>query len=648
MLKVMREQFKNLKIVLWFVVFVFVLLIFVDWGSGRQKSRGMAGIAARVGNVAISESQFLKEMRSTEDRYRKVYGKQYESIRDKIDLGSITIQNLVDRQLLVDEAHAMGLEVTDKELLAKIQSMDAFKRQDGSFVGEDLYKRILRANQMNSEEFEDALRHDLLLQRLQDAMASAIIIPDATLEREYRKRNETASFDTLFINVSSALPKVQATEADARAYYEAHKEEFSHPEQRQLQYLLVDDARLRHTLTVTDAQIKEYYDTHKDEFEHPEEVKAAHILIRPKTQDEAGWKAAAAKAQEVYKKAVAPGADFAALAREYSEDPGSKATGGDLGWFPRGRMVKEFEDAVFALKKGEISHPVRSQFGYHIIKLEDRRPAGEKPLDEATDEIRQKLLEGLADSEGSRRAQALREKIDAAKLATKEQWQDLAKENPAVTSNLTPFFAADEPIPGLGQDPELLAEVDKAKAGSVGGPRRTNRGWIVYRVAEVRPAGILPFEEAKAEAMEGAKRGKAIAQLKQELEGARAQLTGASFAKEAQALGGVQQEVKDHPRGTPIAGLGTSAALEDAVFATPVGEVTPVVVVGKRGVAVARVTAKKQVTPEQFAKEKGKLRQAMVQDEVQQVMSAFLAEAKRQHPVTINTEIVNRFKPQEG
>jgi peptidyl-prolyl cis-trans isomerase D len=647
MLKLMRDNLKNLKWILWFVVFIFVLLIFVDWGSGRGRSRGlMAGVAAKVGSVTISENDFLKELRATEDRYRQLYGKQFDKLKNQLDIPSMTMQSLINHTLLERVAEKMGIVVTDREVLDRIQAIPAFRREDGSFVGAQLYERILRANQSSPEEFEASLRSSLLVEKLMEALQSGIVIPNAELEREYRRRNESASFEVLFVPLDKVLDKVTVSDADAHAYYDAHHDRFTHPEQRQLQYLLVDNSRLDRGLTVPDAQIAEYYKSHTSEFTTPEEVHASHILIRPKTMDDAGWKAAEARAKEVDAKAHAAGADFAALARQYSDDQGSKANGGDLGWFPRGRMVKEFENAVFALKPGQVSGLVKSQFGYHIIKLEARKPAGVRPLDEVRDEIRAKLVEGMADAEGNRRATALREKIDAAKLTTEAQWHTLTSD--VVTSNLTPYFAKGETIPGLGRDPELLSEVNAAKVGFIGGPRRSARGWIVYRVAHVRPAGTTPFAEAEAEAKEGAKHAKALELLSKELEGERSSLAAGPLESQASALGGTVQKVTDHKRDTPIAGVGPSPALEEAVFATPQGGLTPVIAIGQRGVAVARVTAKKTMDPAAFAREKDALRTSMVQDELQRLLGSLLAEARREHPVTINTELLDRFKRREA
>ncbi len=646
MLKTLRDQFKHLKWILWFVVFLFVFFIFVDWGTGRARTRGLAGLAARVGNVSISEAQFLKEMRNTEERYRSMYGDKYEAIREQLDLAAMTVQSMVDRYLLMDVASKMGLEVGDKELLDKITSYPAFKRSDGSFVGEDLYGRILRANQTSPDEFEEGLRQELLLEKLQQTLAAGILIPASEVEKEYRRRNETASFEVLFVPSTREPAGLTVTDAEAKAYYDAHQDRFSHPKQWQLRYLLVDDTKLSRTLSVADAQISEYYTSHQQEFQQPEQIHVRHILIRPKTQDDAGWKDALARASEAHAKVVAPGADFAALAKQYSDDPGSKDSGGDLGWLARGRTVKEFEDAAFSLKPGEISEPVKSQFGYHTLKLEGKKPGGIRPLSEAREQVRQKLLEGLADGEGNRRATALREKIDAGKLTTEEQWHSLT--NDIVTSNVTPFFGQDEAIAGIGRDPEVLAEVTAAKEGFLGGPRRSSRGWFVYRVAKIRPAGVTPFAEAKDEARQAAMRVKALEALAKDVESRRAALSSDPLGAQAGALGATVQTVTDHHRGDSTASVGISRALDEAVFATPVNSLSPVVTVGERGVSIARVTAKKPFDADGFAKAKAALAASMVKEELNQMLTSLLAEAKRANPVVINPEVTDRFKPKHG
>jgi parvulin-like peptidyl-prolyl isomerase len=275
--------------------------------------------------------------------------------------------------------------------------------------------------------------------------------------------------------------------------------------------------------------------------------------------------------------------------------------------------------------------------------LEEKRAARLRPLDEVRDLIRYKLTESLADAEASKRATALKEKVVADKRARAEDWQALA--DSVVSSNVTPFFSLDEGVvPGLGRDPAFLEELKGAKEGFVGGPRRTPRGWVVYRVEKTRKAGKTPFTEAKEEAMEGARRLKAVQKLQEELASKR----GQPLAQLAEAFGAQVVPVNQFHRGTSVPGVGLAAALEEAVFATPVGGVTQPVAVGERGVALAQVKEKKVATPQEVAAARESLRESLAQDQLQKLFDTLLAEAKRRHPVAINQELVARFKPRQG
>ena len=647
MLKLMRERFRDLKFVLWFVVIIFVLLIFVDWGAGRldRSGRGLEGVAAKVGDQIISEAEFLRELRSSEDRFRQMYGQQYETFRKQLDVPAMTLKGMVDRALLVQTADRVGLRISDQEVLDKILSFEVFRRPDGGFVGSELYRRILRGSHTTPEEFEAALRQEMVLERLQQSLAASVVVSDAEVTAEFKRRNETASGTALFVSLTRKLAEVTATDAEGKAFYDANPSRFSHPDQWQVRYLLVDRAKLRRAISVSDSQIEEHYRSHLQDYRSEEEVRARHILVKPVTPDAAGDEAARARASQIRKEALKPGADFAALARQYSEDDGSKAAGGDLGFFPRARMVEEFSQAAFALEPGGVSEPVRSQFGYHVIKVEERRPAGQKPLEEVRELIRNTIADSLADGEGSRRAAALREKIDAAKLTTEEQWKALVDD--VVTSNVTPFFERTDFIPGFGRDPEMMAEVFAAKEGFIGGPRRTSRGWIVYRVVAVRKAGVTPFEEAKLQALEAVKRQKALEAVAAELEGRRAGLVAGDLEAAATALGGQVEKFADHRRGAAISGVGASQALDAAVFTTPVGGLTPVVKIADRGATVIRVTAQTLADAAQLERDRASLRDSLVQTEVQRLQQSMLTEAKREQAVTINAALLARFRPEQ-
>ncbi len=644
-LKLMRDNLKHLKWVLWFVVIVFVLLVFVDWGSGRGQ-QGPSNVAVQVGDHVVTEQQFLREVRENEQRLRNLYGDQWEQFRSMVNIAEQTAQQIIQRELLMEEARKAGLVVSERELQDQILSYQAFRRKDGSFVGQDIYARILRANQTTPEQFEARLREDLLIQKLQNTVRQAVLLSDEEVEQEIRKRRETADLDVIVIPVRQFLGEVTAGDAEVQAYYEAHRDEFTRPEQRVIRYLVVETNTLRRLLPVNDAEIKSYYEDHIDEFKESEQAHARHILIRvvPGAGPDADAEAKV-RAEQVAKLARS-GVDFATLAEKHSEDPGSRSRGGDLGWFGRGSMVKEFEDAVFGAKPGDIVGPVKSQFGYHIIRVEGFRPARVKPLDEVKDEVRFRLLESRAAAEAERRAAELARAIERERPDTDEAWQKIADEDEAVASFVSPPFGADEVIPGIGQNPELRSAVFEARVGDIGGPVPISRGWMVWQLKEIRPAGVPPLDEIRDRVAAKVMGEKALAAAKAKGEElARRWREGAEAAELAREVGGTVSPVRAHRRGQPIPGVGPSAALDQLVFEAANGDVVGPVALDENTVAVAKVIALTTLSPEEVRSALASTRASLETERANEILGALLERRRKETVITVDQRLIERFTP---
>ncbi len=644
-LKLMRDNLKHLKWVLWFVVIVFVLLVFVDWGSGRGQ-QGPSNVAVQVGDHVVTEQQFLREVRENEQRLRNLYGDQWEQFRSMVNIAEQTAQQIIQRELLMEEARKAGLVVSERELQDQILSYQAFRREDGSFVGQDVYARILRANQTTPEQFEARLREDLLIQKLQNIVRQAVLLSDEEVEQEIRKQRETADLDVIVIPVRQFLGDVSAGDAEVQAYYDAHRDEFTRPEQRVIRYLVVETNTLRRLLPVNDAEIKSYYEDHIDEFKEGEQAHARHILIRvvPGAGPDADAEARV-KAEQVAKLARS-GVDFATLAEKHSEDPGSKSRGGDLGWFGRGSMVKEFEDAVFGAKPGDIVGPVKSQFGYHIIKVEGFRPARVKPLDEVKDEVRFRLLESRAAAEAEKRAAELARTIEREKPDTDEAWQKIADEDEAVASFVSPPFGADEVIPGIGQNPELRSAVFEARVGDIGGPVPISRGWMVWQLKEIKPAGVPPLDEIRDRVAAKVMGEKALAAAKAKGEElARRWREGAEAAELAKEVGGTVSPARAHRRGQPIPGVGPSAALDQLVFEAANGDVVGPVALNENTVAVAKVLALTTLSPEEVRSALASTRTSLEAERANEILGALLEKRRKETVITVDQQLIERFAP---
>jgi peptidyl-prolyl cis-trans isomerase D len=645
-LKWLRDNLRHLKFILWGVVAVFVLLVFVDWGAGRAGGGG-GGAAVQVGTTKVSEQEFLDEMRRLDQRFAQIYGERWNDIRSQVDLAGQTASYFIDRELQLAEARRIGLKVPPTELREAILANPSFQREGGEFVGAETYERIVRAYfRMSTQAFEQRLAEDLMIGKLNALAERTAWVSDGEVEREYRRQRDVADLEILQLRYEPFLAGADATEAEARAAYERDAESYRRDEQRAIRYLLVETAKLRRLLPVEATELRAYYDEHKDEFLEGEQANARHILIRVAPDADQVALAEAELLASGVAQIARSGADFAELAAKRSQDPGSKDSGGDLGWFARGRMVKEFEDAVFAAKPGEIVGPIRSQFGFHIIRVEGFRPAHQRPFEEVEEQVRFAVVEGRAVAEAEARAAALSRRLASAKPQTDEAWQAIADEDEAVVLNRSPLFAAGEPIPGTVPDTSLTTQAFAAEVGALGGPLAVPRGWIVWQLAEVRPEGVRPFEEVRAEVEQAVRRDKALALAADRgREIAARWRAGQDPAVLAEELGTTLIVDSDHRRDTTVSSLGAIPAIDDAVFAAAVGDVVGPLPAGARGVVVVRVADLQLADPAGLAAERESLRARLMAERAGRLLRASLNERRRDTVITVDNQLLQRFAP---
>ncbi len=647
-LKWLRDNLRHLKFILWGVVLVFVLLVFVDWGAGRAGGGGDGIAAVRVGNRSISETEFLDEMRRLDQRFSQIYGEQWNELRGQIDLARQTANLFVDRELQLAEARRIGLTVSREELQELILEDPSFRNESGDFVGTETYKRIIRAYfRTTPETFEQRLTEDILIGKLNTLAERNVWISDEEVDREFRRQRELSDFDVVQIRYEPFLAEVEISESDARAAFEATAEDYRRDEERTIRYLLVETSRLRRTLPIEEVELRAYYDQHVDEFLEGEQASARHILFRLAPNATELQRGEAELRANGVATIARSGADFAILASEHSEDPGSKDIGGDLGWFGRGQMVPEFENVVFSAKPGDIVGPVKSQFGFHVIKVEGFRPEHQQPFEEVQEQIRFRVLEDRAVAEAEVRAGVLARRLKSEGLKTEEQWQAVADEDEAVVLNQSPSFSAGEAIAGASDGPELADAAFSSSVGDVAGPVAVPRGWIVWQLADVRPAGVPPFEDVRLQVEQKLRRERAVGlatdrgrQLAERWRG------GEEASTLATEYGSNVTEARRHRRGQVVGTLGVMPGLDAAVFAASEGDVIGPITAGiAGGVVVAKVSALDLVDPVELATSRGDLRARLMTERGAQLMRSIVNERRRDTVVTVDEELLQRFAP---
>ncbi|MBB4011022.1 peptidyl-prolyl cis-trans isomerase D [Niveibacterium umoris] len=389
------------------------------------------------------------------------------------------------------------MRATPEALQQTIVGIPAFQ-EDGKF-SRKRYEQMLAARGYSPARFEAGLAQDLAQQQLIGGVARSAIVPAAVVDRWLTLQDESRDVAMWQLPASNYLAQVKLPGDAAKKEYEASRSSFATPEQVKVEYLLLSQDDLAAQVTVSDEDIRKQYDTNKDRYSAPEERHARHILIEAAKDAGADKRAAAkSKAEGLLKQLQQKPDSFAALAKANSQDPGSAANGGDLGFFGRGAMVKPFEDAAFALKPGQLSGVVETDYGYHIIRLEEIRGGGVKSFDQAKPEIAQELKRTgaakryaeIADSFGNtvyEQPDSLKPAADKYKLALRQsEWvaKD-AKGLPAPFNNekvMTALFSAD-----------AVKNRRNTEAIDLG-----NNALVSLRVVEHKDAAVRPFEEVRA------------------------------------------------------------------------------------------------------------------------------------------------------
>ncbi len=488
MLYFMRHSMKS--IVMWFIIAAFLGTIFYAWGM-RSTGGGDGGQnwIATVEGEDITPAEFENELRQMEAQLRDLP----PSLLKQLNLKEQVLNNLINQRILLGKAEEMGIQVTDQEIAASIQASPFFQ-QNGAFSSQ-AYRTVLAQSRMTPSAFEKRQREALLIQKLQDLIQDSTKVTDEEIREDYLYNNETVVAEYVLIRFEDHRPDKDPSEEVLQSYFAKQKETFRTQEMINAAYCYITPQDFFDQIDVPEAEVERFYQDNQDQYVQTEKVRARHILIRvPQDADEATTDGARKKIEKVLEEAKASD-DFAGLAQKNSEDS-TAAKGGDLGFFEKGQMVEPFEQAAFALEPGEVSPVIRTEFGFHIIKMEERQEAKEKSLDEVRDEIlrelkfdqamrmvRKKSMRLYAEI---RKGKDFREAIDESKLSIRE----------------TGFFSRkDTRMQGVPVDlaQRFSEEAFAADEKGVGGVIKGERGYLLLKVEERKSPRIPSLEEVRSE-----------------------------------------------------------------------------------------------------------------------------------------------------
>ena len=529
MLEFLRKRAQSLIIQ---AIVVIIALVFIFWGVGTNLMNKQEA-AIVVDDEEIRFQQFQKAYDQAYTRLAQQFGGTVpKGLADSLNIKQQVIGQLTQESLLRQGGQEMGLMVSSREIQNEIENMVQF--QDNGSFSIERYQTILASNRLSPEKYEQSLRYELLGNKtVENISAFSQVTTDFEIEELYRLEKETVSVSYVLFPPDSYLADIEVVDDELAAWYEANGENYKTEKEIKVGYLpfLYDDIGAK--ITVEDDQIAAYYDEHLTEYQIPEKRHARHILFQAASDaSEQTHQQQLAKAEEIREKARS-GEDFAALAQAHSEGP-TAATGGDLGFFTEGQMVKPFNDAVFSMETGEISDVVKTDFGYHIIKLEEIQLGGVKSLTEAKEEITAKLQLEQAKPMAFQLANSTYEGI--IESGSLKAFLDKQTETRLVE---TDFFKRSSPPEGIISDPAFLDRAFGLKENELSSIVETADGYVIISAQQTKEPQVPDLAGVREEVEEAYRAEKAAEKAKQEAEQliAEAQGDGASFEQSAGARG---------------------------------------------------------------------------------------------------------------
>ncbi|MET0533522.1 MAG: SurA N-terminal domain-containing protein [Steroidobacter sp.] len=475
-----------------------IAVVFIFWGIDFQSNS--ASFAAKVDGERIPVETVRRAWQQRQSQLQQMLRNEIPAEIAKAQQTAL-LDQYIQQTLLTKRANDLGYKVNDQALAKRVMEIPQFQ-VDGKFSA-DRYTALLRSNGLTEARFEADLQTELLIEQLQNGVVDSSFTLPYELERRYALEKQQREIDYALVSASEFLPTLKITDEQIQKYYEQNGNQFLTTETVDLQYLELTRAQAEASVVVTDEALKDHYEQIKDRFQTSERRKARHILIT--ATDGLDDAAAQKKAQELTDKAKG-GADFAQLAKDTSKDPGSATNGGDLDWAERGMFVGPFEEALFGMQPGEIRGPVKTQFGYHVLKLENVEAGHQRTFDEARADVEAEFRKDKAQTSFYDESQ----KLGDAAFAALTELDSVAKSMKLPIREIKGYTR--EGGGELGQDPEVAKvvfsdDVLERRQNSSVIPVGEDKA-VVLRVVAHKPAEPRPIAEVRTQ-IEGTLRGQA-------------------------------------------------------------------------------------------------------------------------------------------
>ena len=572
-------------------------------------------VVAKIGDQTISVAELRQQIQQRTQRSQ--IPPQMLPLYEQEILRSLLLQKEMQY-----EATQLGITVSNDEIADRIRQILPAAFNGDAPIPPDQYTALVQERtQMTVSGFEDAVRQGLLQEKFQKLVTDGISAGPAELQEEFVYRNQKVKLDYAFIKPEDLQAKVTVDEAEVKAAFDKNKSKYQIPEKRVVRYAVVDVNQIRQSLQIPDSDLMAQYKRNIQDYAVPDRVHVEHILLNTVGKPDAEVEEIRKKAEDILAQAK-KGSNFEDLAKKYSEDPGTKDKGGDLGWIIHGQTVPEFDKAAFSLPKGSISDLIKTQYGFHILKIIDKEQAHTKTFEEVKPELLTQARLNGADQQ----ANALADKLSRAiRQSNKVSLDDLAKEYHLSVGETRPVSATD-PLLELGnsQEVKISDAIFQQQPGILSLPIHTDRGYLVFTVKQVLPAHPGTLEEVRDKVVADLKQDKATTEARTKAdELAKRAKAGEKFDSAAKALGLDPKTSDEFARNGTISGVASGKQLS-AAFQLKVGDVGAPLALGSNWL-VYKVADKQEPNQADFEKQKKEITDSVLENKRSLAFEAFRA-----------------------
>ena len=636
MLESMRNQAQS-----WLakVLLTGIALSFVLWGVGDYFSDRGAEPVATINGKPIGGPEFYQAYERQLNAYRSMLGKQFsKKLAESLHVKENTLQTIINRRIMLDVAHQLGMVAPEAVLLSSVENNPSF--QSAGTFDPKRYQILTRNMGFGSEQdYENDLRLNIVVDALHKAITGSAQVSESEIRERFNHDYEQRVLAAIIVDPATQMDKITITDAQAKAWYESHKNDYKSPLKIKVNAVEINPRALAQDMSVDESEIKAAYDSRKAEFSVPEQRQARHILIKvAKTSSESTYKAARKKLEAVQTRLKA-GEDFAKLAKEVSEDAATASKGGELGWFKAGVISPQLDEVVFSMDKGDVSDIVETQSGFHLIQLEDIRPAHQQPYAEVKDTLKDELVQTRANDEAYKLSQDLDDALgmeDSLKAAAASL--DLK----VFSSDLVSL--ADAEVTPLLTDPEVRAKAFATVPGQSVEIIETGDGrFIALEVAERQEPDVLPFEQVVRKVKGDAKLDAANNKARELADAIRAS-KDKSLDKLAQQYGQakyISKPVRSNGAGDQSTWL--TKAMLDKAFMTPSGEWLNQSMEVAQGYAAVRIEKTIAPADAEYAKQKAGIARQVEQAKGAVRFARWMASTREGYDIVTNEKELERF-----